>query len=170
MWVYIYIYINIYIYTVYKSTCTAPNKIPRCNRMQAVCSRNVNPWTWIIISGRLCLQRRSEPGETSVISPYPERWFWIQQKYCSFFSAVFIILQDVVSICAKIKALYSKRFLLPEHSLDSSRHGSKTARNRFPKADYNFSIVFPGSRPPKTWKHQQNEGFWGGSAAGARPR
>ena len=29
-----------------------------------------------------------------------------------------------------------------------------------PKASYNFSRFLPGPEPPKTYKHQQSEGFW----------
>ena len=40
-------------------------------------------------------------------------------------------------------------FLLPEHSKQLSKNGSKTAQYRLPKPSYNFSIFFPGPGPPK---------------------
>ena len=64
--------------------------------------------------------------------------------------AVLTMLQDVVSICEKDKALYFTMFLLPERSEKSSKNSSKTVQNRFSKASYNFSIFFPGPGPPKT--------------------
>ena len=55
-------------------------------------------------------------------------------------------------------------FCFPSAAKNGSKR-LKNGQNRFPKASCNSSLSFPGPGPPKTWKHQQSEGFLGDGRA-----
>ena len=85
--------------------------------------------------------------------------FWPEPSKDTGIYAVFSMLQDVVSICEKDKTIVFYDVFVTRAQQKSIQKVAQKRQHQLPKATYNFSIFFPGPRPPNTSKHKQPEGF-----------